>query len=89
MWKHLIPATKHDIKLILMNQAQELAALQAITSQLGKVNDEIQSKLKALQDAIDAGTVSPEVEAAVTGLTTAAQKLDDIVPDAPTTPPTP
>ncbi len=88
MWKHFIPATKADIKRIIMNQAQELAALQALTTQVGKANDEVLAKLKALQDTIDNNPVSPEVEAAVAALTTAVQKVDDIVPDAPT-PPTP
>ncbi len=90
--KPFLPATKQDINKILMNQAEELAALKTLTTQLGKASDEIQAKLKALQDAIDAGTVTPEVEAAVAELTTAAQKLDDIVPDAPNpgpVPPTP
>lgn len=77
-------ATKNDINKILMNQAEELAALKALNVQLGKANDEIQAKIKALQAAVTNGDVSPEIASAVADLTTSAQKLDDIVPDAPT-----
>jgi division protein CdvB (Snf7/Vps24/ESCRT-III family) len=83
-WLLWLPATKKDIERIIMNQAEELAALKGLTTQLGKVNDEIQAKIKALQDAVTNGEVSPEIASAVTDLTAAAQKLDDIVPDAST-----
>ena len=83
-WNPFTPATKADIIQIIMNQTEELAALKGLSTQLSKVNDEVQAKLKALQDAIDSGTVSPEVQAAVAELTAAVQKVDDIVPDAPT-----
>ena len=84
-WYRWVPASRYDIERIIMNQAEELAALKNLTTQLGKANDEIQAKIKALQDAVTNGEVSPEIAAAVADLTTAGQKLDDIVPDAPPT----
>ena len=84
-WYRWVPATRYDIERIIMNQAEELAALKSLTTQLGKANDEIQAKIKALQDAVTNSEVSPEIAAAVADLTTAGQKLDDIVPDAPPT----
>ena len=86
-WYRWVPATRYDIERLeikIMNQAEELAALKSLTTQLGKANDEIQAKIKALQDAVTNGEVSPEIAAAVADLTAAGQKLDDIVPDAPT-----
>ena len=80
----VVPATKADIERIIMTQAEELAALKALSTQLAKANDEIVAKLKTLQDTIDNNPVSPEVAQAVADLTVAVQKQDDIVPDAPT-----
>ena len=79
-------ADKNDIHKILMNQAEELAALKALTTQLGKGVAEIQDKIQKLNDAIANGEVSPEIASAVSDLTVAVQKVDDIVPDPVTSP---
>jgi len=83
-----------------MATQQELAQqISAFTTQLGKVNDEIQAKIGDLETAItNASTsvgggadgtvmeVSPELQAAVDSLKAAVQKLDDIVPDGSAAP---
>jgi uncharacterized phage infection (PIP) family protein YhgE len=71
--------------MMTMNHAELISALGTIGSQLVKANGEIQTKIQALTDAVNAAgdTVPQDVADAVTALQTAAQALDDIVPDAP------
>jgi seryl-tRNA synthetase len=75
---------------IIMNQQELAAGLKAIQTQVGKVAteqanrfDALTAKVTELQAAIDAGTVTPEVTDAMTGVQTALQTLDDVIPDAP------
>lgn len=83
-----LPATKNDIRKLIMKTADLAATLQKIDDQLDKAKTEIVGQIQALKDALaNAGTdVPPEAQAALDRLTTLAQALDDITPDAP--PPT-
>jgi uncharacterized membrane protein YfbV (UPF0208 family) len=74
------------IDIIMATQAEAAAQLATITSQLVKANTEIQARIQALIDAAANVDLTPELQAAVDGLKPAAQALDDIVPDQPTTP---
>ncbi len=66
----------------MANQAELAQALADLTSQLTKASGEILAKIAVLEQAIvDAGNVTPEVEAALSEAKAAAQSLDDIVPD--------
>ena len=61
-----------------------LETLSAVKAQLLKARTEILGKIVDLESAIDAaGQPSAEVTAALEELTSVAQSLDDIVPDAP------
>jgi len=90
------PVHNHDVvkllKQIIMNQQELAAGIKNLTAQQGKIAKEqsdrfdvLTAKIKALEDAINAGEVLPEVTTAFTELQTAAQALDDAIPDAPTT----
>lgn len=68
---------------ILMNQAELAQSLTDLGAQLTKASAEITGKITELEAAIgNAGTVSPQVEAALNALKASGQALDDIVPDA-------
>lgn len=78
--------------LILMTKTELEAGLKALTAQSGKIAaeqaqrfDDLSAKIKALEDAINAGEVPAEVTAAFEELKTAQQALDDTIPDAPPT----
>lgn len=79
------------LKELIMITKQELeAGLKAVAAQQGKIAkeqsdrfDALTAKIKALQDALDASDVPQGVEDAFNELKTAAQALDDVVPDAP------
>jgi seryl-tRNA synthetase len=69
---------------IMASQAEEAAKLQAFGDQLDKATAEILAAIQGLKDALAAaGNTTPEVDAATDRLATAAQALDDIVPDVP------
>lgn len=69
---------------IAMDQAQLEAALTTVGTRLTEASTEIVAKLQQLQDAIAAaGNTTPEVDAALANVTTLANALADIVPDAP------
>ena len=77
-----------------MTQVELTDALNKLTEQEGKIAkeqsdrfDALTAKIQELTDIINAGEVTPEVTAALAGLQTAVQSLDDVIPDAP--PPTP
>jgi uncharacterized protein YPO0396 len=79
------------IKLLtdMAKTAEELAAdINAANLQLRKATDEILKRIQALIDAQTSGDLSA-IETAVGSLKTAAQTLDDIVPDAPPVEPPP
>lgn len=69
---------------IEMNNAELAQGLRDVKTQVIKAKGEVVDKIAALETAVgNAGTVSPEVEAAFADLKTAAQSIDDVVPDGP------
>jgi len=68
---------------IMATQAELAAELNAKTAQVRKAIDEIQLKLAELLEAVRNAPATPELTAAVSGLSAAVQAADDIVPDAP------
>lgn len=68
---------------LIMKNAELKEALTALKAQVQKAKEEINTKIAAMQQAIDnADSVPAEVEAAFGELKTAVQGVDDIVPDA-------
>src|SRR5882672_11577414 len=85
-------ATKQDLESwvhIMAKTQQELVVeMQTLKGQITKIGTETTSlltKITALQALIDAGgnTLTPETQAAWEEVKTAAQGVDDEVPDAP------
>lgn len=79
------------VRKIIMTQTELSAALDKLTSQVGKVAkeqsdrfDALSAEIKRLTDLIEAGEVKPEVATALASVQTALQALDEAVPDAPT-----
>jgi DNA repair exonuclease SbcCD ATPase subunit len=80
----LLHKLNRKVSRIMASQAEEAAKLQAFGDQLDKATAEIVAAIQGLRDALaDAGNTTPEVNAATDRLATAAQALDDIVPDVP------
>jgi hypothetical protein len=88
------PMNRNDLnkklERIIMNQVELSAALDKLTEQVGKVAkeqsdrfDALTAEVTRLTDLINAGTVTPEVAAALTNVQTAMDRMDDAVPDAP------
>lgn len=76
------------LEKVIMNQAELAQALTDAADQAAKAKGEILEKIQDLEDAVgNAGTVTPEVEAALAALRGQVQGLDDVVPDAPVEPP--
>jgi uncharacterized phage infection (PIP) family protein YhgE len=70
------------LKYIMATQAQLAAQLTALATQAEKAKAEVTTKLADLQTALDnAGSTTPEVDAALAALAAAVQATDDIVPD--------
>ena len=97
LWAILFLAVLNSIAIlkIMATQVELAAALTAVKAQIDKVAkeqsdrfDTLTARIKALEDAINAGIVSPEVTAALAEVQTALQALDDTIPDAPSLPPT-
>jgi len=66
-----------------LSQAELVAKVDVLTTQVTKVQGEIAAVKQALADALANGqAVSPELEAAVNNLGTAIQAADDLNPDA-------
>lgn len=91
---HANLATKDDlVKLehkIMMTATQLETLLNNQTTQIGKIAkeqsdrfDALTKAIKDLQDLLNAGNVTPEVEAAANKVQAALQSLDDSIPDAP------
>jgi hypothetical protein len=78
--KHLLIGLRE----LIMTTQQELAQqLTDLGTQLDKTHGEIVQKVADLEAAIlAAGTVTPEVEAALEALRTKVQVLDDLNPDS-------
>ena len=74
-----------QLRKIMSNQAQTLAILTAASATLTKIGEETKATLQKVQDLQDAlnnaGNNTPEVDAALTALTTQLQVVDDLVPD--------
>jgi hypothetical protein len=60
-------------------------SIDAVVAQLGKAKDEVVAKIADVQAQLDAANVPAEV-VNLDALNSAAQALDDIVPDAPAAP---
>lgn len=78
-----------EIKII-MNTKELDAELKKLTTQSRKIATEqanrfdvLTAKITALEEAINAGEVSPEVTASLAELKTAQEELDAAIPDAP------
>lgn len=68
-----------------MNATELAQALRDAKAQLEKSKVEIVDKIATLEAAVSsAGTVTPEVEAALADLKSSVQAQDDIVPDVAT-----
>lgn len=99
----LLPATRRqllELKLILINaqelimatQAEIAAGLTAASAALTKIGQETSTtldKVRALEEEINNGNVSPELQAAFDDLKVQVQRVDDMVPDAIPTPENP
>ncbi len=98
-----LPATRRqvlELKLIILNfqelsmatQAQIAAGLVAASAALTKIGQETSTtleKVRALEEQINSGDVSPELQAAFDDLKTQLQRVDDLVPDTIPTPENP
>jgi hypothetical protein len=77
----------HELKrIITMNQAELVEALNGVNASVEKIGTEttaLVAEVQALKDALNAGPVSPEVEAALAAVVARVQAVDDLVPDAP------
>lgn len=78
------------IKLMAKNQTQLNADLKALSLQSEKIAaeqakrfDDLNAVIVKLTEQINAGEVTPEVEASLAELQTKLQSLDDTIPDAP------
>ena len=73
----------------MATQQEAAAQLETIVTELVKIGAETQTlldKVAALQAALDAaGAVTPELSQAIADVAAQAQKVDDLVPDAPAT----
>jgi hypothetical protein len=96
-WKHLVPATKCDVKKILMKISEVAAfvgnvdtAVQNISTQVAKIGTEVQALKDSLSDAqipADAQTKLESLSTHISAVADALKQVDDIIPDNPT--PTP
>lgn len=65
-----------------MNQQELAVTLGQMKDQLEKGHNEIVTKIALLEEAlINAGNISPEVQARLDSLKESVQKVDDVVPD--------
>lgn len=74
--------------LVIMTKVSELAAaLGAVADRVSKAQTEILAEIEVLKGQIGADAdLSPEAQASLDRLTGLVQALDDINPDAPTSP---
>lgn len=66
--------------------AQGLTDLTAEVTKIGTETTTLIAKVADLEAAINAGTVTPEVQAAFDALKAQVKVVDDLVPDAPVVP---
>jgi ABC-type transporter Mla subunit MlaD len=77
-------AISQQLEVILTNQTEHAAQLEAVAAQVTKTREETLARVAELQAALDAaGTLTPAVEAAMAALMATVQVSDDVVPDAP------
>lgn len=97
---HFLPATKNDINQItkqldkiMATQVEAAAEIRGLTQTINKIGTETTAtlaKVTALQEIIDAGNagdISDELQTAINEAIASAKATDDLVPDAPVTPP--
>ena len=81
------------LKSMAQTQTELAAQLKASTDQVAKIGGETRTLLTKVQELLDQLAtqtgVTPELQAAADDLKAQLQIVDDLVPDAPTTPPTP
>jgi hypothetical protein len=90
--KPVLSVLNHMQRTIAMNQQELIDALNGVNEAVGKVGTEttaLLAEVQALKDAIEAGTVTPEVEAALAAVVARVKAVDDLVPDAPAPDPAP
>ena len=76
--------TRREVKEIMATMQEMIDAINGVAGQLVKAKDEILAKIQVLEDALaNAGIVPAEAQVALDALKTAAQALDDVVPDVP------
>ena len=88
-WVNRKPDLKKLLKQIMATQTEIVQELTAVKATLVKVGTETSTLLKRIADlqaVIDAGAVTPELEAAAKAVADQAKVVDDLVPDAPTPP---
>lgn len=77
----------HSQRKIMATQAELAARLTALTAQNEKAAAEQAALIQNLRDELaNAGSVTPEVEAALVALEASVQRDDDVVPDTPAEP---
>ncbi len=95
-WERVSKTNKrHDeiikrLDIMAKTQNELLNDLKALSVQSDKIAveqakrfDDLTEVIRKLTEQIEAGTVSPEVEASLAELQTKLQSLDDTIPDAP------
>jgi hypothetical protein len=83
--KPVLSSINHLKRIIAMNQVELVEALNAVNSTVEKIGTETTAlidEVQTLTDTINAGTVSPEVEAALAAVVARVKAVDDLVPDA-------
>ena len=76
--------TQHQTNQTIMRTLNELeSALAGIGDKLDKAKTEITKEIAALREQLGNVALPPSAEAALARLETAAQALDDVIPDAP------
>lgn len=77
-------ALNQKLEALMATQADQAAALRALSAQLTKARAEIIRAVDRLTVAVAAaGATTPEVDAATADLQAAVQSLDDLNPDEP------
>lgn len=83
--KPVLSSINHLKRVVAMNQTEVLEALNGVNATLDKIGSEtteLLAEVQTLKDTIEAGTVSPEVEAALAAVVARVKAVDDLVPDA-------
>lgn len=90
--KPVLSSLTHLKRIIAMNQTELVEALDTVNAAVEKIGTEttaLLAEVQTLKDTIEAGTVSPEVEAALAAVVARVKAVDDLVPDAPEPDPQP